>query len=133
MCAVEVDYSEEQVTSASVAGSGGTEDNDITIAVLPPGRSLVRIHEVVLDSLSTDFDVAIFEATARTTLNRIFNVQNVDLHTVQLLGTGNGAQYRDRDVATETTQAQFFVRFTNNQVGAATVTIRIRYSVFFAR
>ncbi len=128
-----VDYLEVTVTTPSIAGSGGVRDEEIAIANIPAGSAIARIHEIVLDSLSTDFDIALFEAAARTTLNRVVFVENINLHTVQLLGAGRGSQYRDRDVTLATDTADFHARFTNNQVAAATITLRIRYSLFFMR
>lgn len=128
-----VDYLEVTVTTPSIAGGGGVRDEEIAITNIPAGSAIARIHEIVLDSASDDFDIAIFEAAARTTLDRVVFVENINLHTVQLLGAGRGSQYRDRDVALATDTADFHARFTNNQVGAATITLRIRYSLFFMR
>lgn len=128
-----VDYLEVTVTTPSIAGGGGVRDEEIAIDNLPAGSAIARIHEIVLDSLSDDFDIALFEAATRTTLNRVVFVENINLHTVQLLGAGRGSQYRDRDVVLATDTADFHARFTNNQVAAATITLRIRYSLFFMR
>lgn len=127
------DYLEVTVTTPSIAGSGGTEDSELAIAEIPVGEAIARIHEIVMDSDSDDFDLEIFEAATRTLLNRIVNIINVNLHTVQALAAGRGTQYRDRDVALPTDTADFHLRVTNNAVGAATATIRIRYTLFFMR
>lgn len=127
------DYLEATVTTPSIAGGGGTEDSELAIPEIPAGAAIARIHEIVLDSLSTDFDLAIFERATRLTLDRVVQILTVNLHTVQALAAGRGSQYRDRDVALPTDTADFHLRFTNNQVAAATVTIRIRYTLFFMR
>lgn len=127
------DYLEVEGTSGSIAGSGGTGALDIDITNLPSGSVIVRIHEVVIDTPSTDVDVRIFEDAALNILNRIFNLLTVNLHTVQVLGAGKGTQYQDRDSAGHGNTPRIHFDFTNNQVSAATVTARVRYSIFFAR
>ena len=127
------DYLEATVTTPSIAGSGGTNDQELAIPEIPAGQAIARIHEIVMDSASTDFDLAIFETATRTVLNRVVEILTVNLHTVQTLAAGKGSQYRDRDVALPTDTADFHLRVTNNQVAAATVTIRIRYTLFFMR
>lgn len=133
MAEADRDYTEVSGTSASIASGGGTGNLDIVLTDLPPGRSIVRIHELVFDSLSIDFDAALHEDDARLTLNRVVNIENINLHTVQLLGAGRGMQYTDRDVATETDQAELNFAFVNNDVANRTITARVRYSVYFAR
>ena len=127
------DYTEVSGTSGSIASGGGTGNLDIVLDDLPVGRSLVRIHEIVLDSLSIDFDAALHEDDARTLLNRVVNIENINLHTVQLIGAGRGMQYTDRDVTLPADQAELNFAFVNNDVSARTITARVRYSVYFAR
>lgn len=129
----EADYSEVEGTSASIAGGGGTGNLEVAITDLPAGLARVRIHEVIMDSTSIDFDAALHEDDARTRLNRVVNILTINQHTVQLLGAGRGMQYLDRDVALPTDTADLHFAFVNNDAGAQEITARVRYSMFFAR
>lgn len=129
----EADYSEVQGTSAAIAGGGGTGNLEIALSDLPDGLALVRIHEVILDSESIDFDAAIHEDAARTRLNRIFNTLTINQHTVQLIGAGRGVQYLDREVATPADTADLHWAFVNRDAGAQTITARVRYSISIYR
>ena len=129
----QVDYFEEEATSVAIAGGGGTGTLDLTLSAMAVGRGIVRIHELVFDSDSVDFDVQIFEDVARTRLNRVVNVETISTHTVQILGGGRGMQYEDRDITPVTGQLIVYLSLTNNDVGAETITVRVRYLPFFAR
>ncbi len=129
----QVDYFEEEDTSPSIAGGGGTGTLDLTLSDMGAGLGIARIHELVFDSDSIDFDVQIFEDIARTRLNRVVNMINISTHTVQILGGGRGMQYEDRDIVATTGQLIVYFSFTNNAVGAEAITVRVRYLPFFAR
>jgi len=129
----QVDYFEEEATSASIAGGGGTGTLDLTLSDMPPGRGIVRLHELVMDSDSVDFDVLIFEDSARTRLNRVVNIENINLHTVQIFGAGGGTQYEDRDIVAVTGTAIVYFSFVNTGAGANTITVRAKYLPYFAR
>ena len=126
-----IDLHEVEDTAAAVAGGGGQADLQINIATLNLGLARVKVFELVGDSNSVNFDVELYEDTARTRLNRVIQILTINLHTVQRFL--NGAQYRDRDVALPTDQPIFHVRVINNDVGAQNITVRLRYLPFFAR
>lgn len=124
----DLDYLEAEVTSNLISGGGATQDVAVSLAPAPAGGARARIHEIVLDSLSTDFDFQVFESATREILDRIVNIEDVNLHAVILVGGDDGVQYRDRDVLLATETPNFHLRFINNQVGAAAITVRIRHS-----
>lgn len=127
------DYSEVTGTSGSIASGGGTGDLDLVLSDLPEGQARVRIHEVILDSDSVDFDAAIHEDDARTRANRVTQILNINTHSVQLIGAGRGQHYQDREVTLATDQAEIHLAFVNNDVGAETITARIRYTISVSR
>ena len=106
MAVQDLDYLEAEVTSNLISGGGTVGDVALAMGVAPAGGAIAHIHELMLDSLSTDFDFSIFETAAREVLDRILNIENVNLHTVQLVGDEDGVQYRDRD-ASEFTDTPF--------------------------
>ncbi len=124
----DLDYLEAEVITNLISGGGATQDVAVSLAPAPAGGARARIHEIMLDSLSTDFDFAIFESATREILDRIVNIEAVNLHAVVNVGGDDGVQYRDRDVLVATDTPNFYLRFTNNQVGAAFVTVRIRHA-----
>lgn len=124
----DLDYLEAEVTSNLISGGGGTQDVAVSLAPAPAGGARARIHEIVLDSLSTDFNFQVFESATREILDRIVNIEDVNLHAVLTVGGDDGVQYRDRDVLVATDTPAFHLRFINNGVGAAAITVRIRHS-----
>ena len=127
------DYSEVTGTSAAIASGGGTGNLDLVLSDLPLGDGRVRIHEIILDSDSIDFDVAIHEDDARTRANRVTQILNINVHTVQLIGAGRGQHYQDREVLLPSDQGEIHFAFVNNDVGAETITARVRYTVSSSR
>ena len=129
-----IDFIEEDTTTVSVTGSGGTLAVEISMAnAQVKGFDRVKIYELVADSDSTDFDVEVYEDDDLTRINRIIQITDINTHTVQrFLG---GAQYRDREITSVnalTTVPEFHVNLINNG-SAATIRLRIRYLPWFAR
>lgn len=126
------DLIEETVTLAAVGVAPGV-DGAANISALRVGFARAKIYEVAVDSTSGNFDVEIYENTARTQVSRLIQLAGVNLHSN--VRFPEGAQYRDRDISvlTPTTQPQFYVRGINNGGGAVTITVRIKYLVFVSK